>query len=253
MAYLFIRKPEDVAREAAEFVARGYRTIKLKIGLDPEEDIKIVRRVREAVGATIRVRADVNGAWTPGTARRQLHRLAAYDLEYVEQPLVYDDLLGHAELRRWSPVPIALDESAYTATDVLNIIRLNAADVILLDPHESAGIWEARKAAAIAEAAGVAVTLHSGAELGLSTAAYLHLAASTPNLLLAIDNQYENLSEDVIRTPHVTRNGMMRVPAGPGLGVEVDWAIVERYRTDEIKGAYMDPARPDWFTVKPSC
>ena len=96
VAYLFIRKPEDVAREAAEFVARGYRTIKLKIGLDPEQDIEIVRRVREAVGPTVRVRADVNGAWTPGTARRQLHRLAPYDLEYVEQPLMYDDLPGHA-------------------------------------------------------------------------------------------------------------------------------------------------------------
>jgi L-rhamnonate dehydratase len=252
IAYLFIRKPEEVAREAAEFVARGYRTIKLKIGLDPEQDIEIVRRVREAVGPTVRVRADVNGAWTPGTARRQLHRLAPYDLEYVEQPLMYDDLPGHAELRRWSPVPIGLDESAYTNVDVLNIIRLNAADVILLDPHESAGIWECRKGAAIAEAAGIAVTLHSGAELGLSTAAYLHLAASTPNLMLAIDNQYENLSDDVVTVRHAIRDGSMRVPEGPGLGVEVDWAKVERYRTDEIKDAYLDTTRPDWFTVKPA-
>jgi L-alanine-DL-glutamate epimerase-like enolase superfamily enzyme len=66
----------------------SWRAGKLKIGLDPEEDVEIVRRVREAVGSGIRVRADVNGPWMPGTARRQLHRLAAYDLEYVKQPLL---------------------------------------------------------------------------------------------------------------------------------------------------------------------
>ena len=123
--------------------------------------------------------------------------------------------------------------------------------MILLDPHESAGIWEGRKGAAIAEAAGIAVTLHSGAELGLSTAAYLHLAASTPNLMLAIDNQYENLSDDVVRPP--TRSGTGHARAeGPGLGVEVDWTKVEQLSHRRDQGCVYDPARPDWFTVKPA-
>jgi len=70
--------------------------------------------------------------------------------------------------------------------------------------------------------------------------------------MLAIDNQYENLSDDVVTVRHAIRDGSMRVPEGPGLGVEVDWAKVERYRTDEIKDAYLDTTRPDWFTVKPA-
>jgi len=252
VACLFITSPEETAREAASYVARGFRTIKVKVGLDPQEDVAIVRAVRDAVGPAVEIRADPNGAWTPGTARRMLHKLAPYDLQFVEQPLMHDDLAGHAELRRWSPVPIGLDESAYTNVDVLNIIRMGAADVILLDPHEAAGLWETRKSAGIAEAAGIPVTLHSGAELGLSTAAYLHLAASTPNLSMAIDHQYDALVDDVVTVPHAIRDGAMRVPEGPGLGVDVDWNKVARYRVNEIKDAYFDRERPDWFPVKPA-
>ena len=95
-------------------------------------------------------------------------------------------------------MPIALDESAYTLQDVGNIVRAQAADVILLDPHEAGGLWQTVKAAAIAESVGIPVTLHSGGELGLSQAAYLHLAASIPNLTLAIDNEITHLAGDVI-------------------------------------------------------
>ena len=111
-----------------------------------------------------------------------LDSLGPYDLQYSGQPLELDDLLGHAQLRAVQPVPVALDESAYTLADVSNIVRMAAADVILLDPHEMGGLWQTLKAAAIAEAAGIPVTLHSGGELGLSQAAYIHLAASMPNM-----------------------------------------------------------------------
>jgi len=123
------------------------------------------KAVRQAVGGRD-LRADVNGAWTPGTARRMLERLRPYDLQYIEQPLELDDLLGHAQLRAVQPVPVALDESAYTLADVSNIVRMAAADVILLDPHEIGGLWQTLKAAAIAEAAGIPVTLHSGGVVG---------------------------------------------------------------------------------------
>ncbi|MFZ4385961.1 MAG: mandelate racemase/muconate lactonizing enzyme family protein [Chloroflexota bacterium] len=254
IAYLFVSDPEKVAAEARHFVERGFRTIKLKIGVDERSDVPIVKAVREAVGPDIRIRADVNGAWTPGTAKRMISRLAPFDLEYVEQPLVHDDLLGHAQLRRWSPVPIALDESAYTTTDVLNIIRAEAADVILLDPHEAGGLWQARKAASICEAAGIPVTLHSGGELGFSTAAYLHLAASTPNMFLAIDGQQHNQTDDVVPDSEVFRydHGCFMVPSGPGLGMSLDEAKLARNSTETIREAYLDVQRPEWFAEKPA-
>lgn len=250
--YLHVKSPAEMAREAAEAAEQGYRTIKAKIGLDPEEDIAIVREIRAAIGPSVALRGDVNGAWTPGTARRQLAKLEPYDLEFVEQPLVHDDLLGHAALRRVTRVPIAIDEGAYTQTDVLNVIRAEAADVILLDPHESGGCWTARKSAAIAEAAGIAVGLHSGSEMGISEAAYLHLAASTPNMTLAIDTSYQTMIDDVITQKHQIVEGRMPVPTGPGLGVELDLDKLAHYRSDEIHDAYLDRERPDWFSEKPA-
>jgi glucarate dehydratase len=185
-AYLFGTDAAQLGQAAQGFLDQGYGSFKVKIGMDPISDVSNVEAVRRAVGSRD-VRADVNGAWTPGTARRTLERLRPYDLQYIEQPLELDDLLGHAQLRRVQSIPVALDESAYTLSDVSNIVRMDAADVILLDPHEAGGLWQTLKAAAVAEAAGIPVTLHSGGELGLSQAAYIHLAASMPNMTVSMD------------------------------------------------------------------
>lgn len=251
VAYLQSSDVDRVAAEAARAVEEGYGTLKVKIGMGERSDIEIVRAAREAAGPDVKLRADVNGAWTIGTAKRQLQRLERYELEYVEQPLPLEDLRGHGYLRRVSPVPIALDESAYTIQDVLSIVQHEAADFILIDPHQAGGLALTRKAAAIAEAAGIPVTLHSGGELGVSTAAYLHLAASIPNLSIAIDNMYDHQVDDIVTEPHCPEAGSMRVPSGPGLGVELDEEKVARYAVTEIQDTYLDASQPGWFPTKP--
>lgn len=250
-AYLFISDLAKLADAAKAFLDAGHTTFKVKIGLQAETDIPLVETVRRAVGSHL-LRADVNGAWTPGTARRQLAKLAPYDLAYVEQPLELDDLVGHAELRRCQPTPIALDESAYTLQDVGNIVRQGAADVVLLDPHEAGGLWPVIKQAAICESVGIPVTLHSGGELALSQAAYIHLAAAIPNMHLAIDTESTYLSRDIAPNAPVLRDGAFAVPRSPGLGVEPDLALIESAAVERIEGAYLDPSRPGWFPVKPA-
>jgi glucarate dehydratase len=252
VAYLQSGSVEQIAAEAADYVRRGYGTVKVKLGETERNDIEVVRAVREAVGPDVKIRGDVNGAWTIGTAKRQLKKLEPFDLEYVEQPLPLEDLAGHAHLRLACGVPIALDESAYTLEDVHQIIRQDAADVVLLDPHEAGGLLPARKQAALCEAAGIPVTLHSGAELGVSLAAYVHFAVSVPNLTLAIDCQSPNVSGDVIAEPFEFSTGQLAPPAGPGLGVDLVPTRVEQYRTDTIPNPYLDPKRPHWFATKPA-
>lgn len=251
-AYLLESDPVKVVEDARRYLADGYETFKLKIGYDEPSDIDLTRRVRETIGPDAPLRLDVNGAWTPGTAKRQCQRLLPYDPAYIEQPLELDDLDGHARLVASQPIPIALDESAYTLQDVGNIVRMRAADVILLDPHESGGLWPTVKAAAVAESVGIPVTLHSGGELGFSQAAYLHLAASLPNMALAIDNEIRHLAGDVIAEPFVVDRGALAVPEGAGLGVTLDREAVERHEVHDITGAYLDPRRPGWFPTKPA-
>lgn len=250
-AYLFVNETAALADRLQRFLDAGYETFKVKIGFDEASDIRLAETARRIIGPRP-LRLDVNGAWTPGTAKRQLERLRGLDPVYVEQPLELDDLAGHVLLRQASPVPIALDESAYTLADVGNIVRAGAADVVLLDPHEAGGLWQVIKAAAICEAVGIPVTLHSGAELALSQAAYIHLAASVPNLSLAIDTERAYLGGDISPAPAPLANGRFAVPEAPGLGVEIDVAQLERYKVDRIAGAYLDAARKDWFPVKPA-
>lgn len=251
-AFLASGPRAEMRDRALAFRELGYETFKVKLGLDERSDIETVRAAREALGSDSVLRADVNGAWTVGTAKRQLRRLADFDLAYIEQPLELSDLAGHAHLRASQPIPVALDESAYDLTDVGNILRMQAADVILLDPHEAGGLWPCIKAAGAAEACCIPVTLHSGGELGLSQAAYLHLAASIPNMNVPIDCEHAYLSEDIVTQRHVIRDGKMPVPTGPGLGVEVDLDKLERYRVRNVPMAYLDDRRHEWFAEKPA-
>lgn len=250
-AYLFLPEPQAVAEKAKYFLDMGYTSFKAKIGFDMQSDVAITRAVREVVG-DYELRVDVNGAWTPGTARRMLARLSEFDLSYVEQPLQLDDLIGHAKLRECQLTPIALDESAYTLEDVVNIVRMEAADVILLDPQEAGGCWQTIKAAGICEAVGIPNSLHSGGEMGIAQAAYLHLAASIPNLSISIDTENDYLADDIVANPLAITDGSYTVPQDPGLGVEPLEDKIRQYEVKDIKGAYLNDEKPLWFPVKPS-
>ncbi|MFN3169578.1 MAG: mandelate racemase/muconate lactonizing enzyme family protein [Hyphomicrobiales bacterium] len=249
-AYTFTNDPALLGDRLKAFQDNGYRDFKVKIGFDAKSDIELAETAREVIGDAA-LRLDVNGAWTPGTAKRQLEKLRACDPAYVEQPLELDDLAGTARLCRSQPIPITLDESAYTLQDVGNIVQAGAADYLLLDPHQAGGLWQAIKAAAVCESHGIAVGLHSGAELALSQSAYIHLAASIPNMSLAIDTERRYLGGDISDEPPKLLNGAFPLLDGPGLGVSVDQTAINRFAVDAISGAYLDENRPDWFPTKP--
>jgi L-alanine-DL-glutamate epimerase-like enolase superfamily enzyme len=113
---------------------------------------------------------------------------------------------------------------------VLQILQLNAADVLLPDTYQCGGILGVKKVAALAEAAGVPCVCHCSHDLGLKTAAMLHIVASSPGFTLANDCTYYGLEDDFITPLHRIERGFMSVPEGPGLGVTVDEGKVKKYR-----------------------
>ncbi len=173
-------------------------------------------------------------------------------MQYIEQPLPVEDIVGTADLRAQSQIPICIDEGAYTLQETMQVIRLGAADIILVDPHETGGLWPCLKTGALCEAASIHVGMHSGGELGLTQAAYLHLAASMPNATIALDTIYQHHSDDILTERISFNNGKAEVPNGPGLGVDVDLDKVIKYETDKILSAYLDSDNPDWFAEKPA-
>lgn len=251
-AYVYITDPNKVAIELKDYQAKGFRSFKLKIGMNPEQDVALVSTARTTLGPSVNLRVDPNGAWTPATARRMIERFRPFDLQYLEQPLPVEDYAGLAELRRHSPIPICVDEGAYTQQETMQLIRQGAADVVLVDPHETGGLWQCIKTGAVAEAAGIHIGMHSGGELGLTQAAYLHLAASMPNATIAIDTIYQHHEDDILTERIKFENGTAAVPNGSGLGVEVDERKLKKYETNQILGAYLNSENPDWFAEKPA-
>ena len=230
--------PADMAALCADCVSKGIRAFKPKIGGYPAKDAERLKAIREAVGPDVSIRADANQGYTPKEAI-QLCRLAdKYDvgLELLEQPVPYWDLDGMAEVRRSVETLIEADESAYTVHDVMNVIRKKAADVINIKVEKAGGLYNAKKIAALAEAAGLQVVLGTAFGLAFTIAAKLHLASSTVRMLDAVEFTEIILHDSLALAPYdrlfapPLEDGCIKVPDGPGLGVAVDERRMESFR-----------------------
>jgi O-succinylbenzoate synthase len=208
---------EILLQQVHRFVDAGYRRIKLKI--EPGRDIEVVREVR-AAHPRISLTVDANAAYGQHDAAR-LTELDPFGLDFVEQPLGKDDLLGHAALQREMNTPICLDETITSATVAADAIRVEACRVINIKPGRVGGIREAVRIHDVAEASEIPVWCGGMLETGIGRAANLAVA-SLPNFRLPGDTSgsdryfHRDLTEPFV----VESDGTMAVPDGPGIGVD---------------------------------
>ena len=225
--------PVDQAVALAQrFLDWGATCLKVKVGLDPTTDIARVHAVREAAGPDIPIGIDANQGWDLATARRCLADMG--DLLFAEQPVPTTDPRDLARLRGDTRIPIMADESVFTLQDARRLTELGACDILSVYPGKHAGIAATREIAHVARAAGVVCSMGSNLELGIATAAMLHLAAAEPSL---DDVRYPGdylgplyHQADLLKEPLQLGPSVARVPDGPGLGVELDEDQLERYR-----------------------
>lgn len=229
-ACMGIRPYAEAKAIAKGYLEQGFSTLKTKAGRRAEEDLDMVRGIRDGVGDKLKLRIDPNMGYAPEVAFALARDLENYHLEYFEQPMPAGLIADAARLRRHTKTPIGLNESVTTPQIVLQILQLDAADVILPDTYQCFGILGVKKVAALAEAAEIPCVFHCAHDLGLKTAAMLHVVASTPNFPLANDCTYYGLEDDIITPLHKIERGHMPVPEGPGLGVNVDEAKLQKYR-----------------------
>ncbi len=229
-ACMGIRPYEEAKTIARQYVEQGFSTLKTKAGRRAEEDLEMVKGIRDGAGDRLKLRIDPNMGYAPDVAFPLARDLERYHLEYFEQPMPQSLIGEAARLRRYTSTPIALNESVTTPEVTLQILQLRAADVLLPDTHQCGGILAVKKVATLCEAAGVPCVFHCSHDLGLKTAAMLHVVASTPNFTLANDCTYYGLEDDILTPLHRIEGGFMAVPEGPGLGVKVDEAKVAKYR-----------------------
>ena len=165
------------------------------------------------------VRLDANEAWDPATAIRMIRKLERFEPELIEQPTPSHSIAALAQVKRAVGTAIAADQCVYTLGDVYEVCRQNAADLIVLGLHEAGGILGLRKAAAVAEAAGLRLCMHGVFETGITTCATYHAAVTLPNLDDGNQIMWQLLERDVVASPSlVTTAGRLSLPPAPGLG-----------------------------------
>ena len=227
----------DIAQAVAlarQFLDRGVKCLKVKVGLDPDQDFERVRAIRELAGPDIPISVDANCGWTVPQARQMLRRLSDFSILFAEQPIPTADRSELAALRRHTDIPIMADESAFTCGDAWHLTAQRAVDIISVYPGKNGGIQATAEVVHVAKAAGIPCAMGSNLELGIGTAAMLHLGAALPT----IDSErfpgdfigplYHEA--DLLKTPLTLGPAAARVPEGPGLGVELDEGQLEKYR-----------------------
>jgi len=232
----------EAEREAAQVVAEGIRTIKIKIGVDPARDVEMVRTVRAAVGPKIDLCVDANeGYRTPGEAIQAVRKMEAYDLKYVEQPVMGIERI--AEVARAIDAPVMADESAWNAHDVIQIIEKRAAQIVSIYTTKPGGLYKAMEVAAVCRAAGIVCNVNGSVETGVGNLANIQLAAAAPAVTLScvvpVSTPVETLGtriggiyykDDLIAEGMDFVDGCVVVPKGAGMGIAVDPAKVDKYR-----------------------
>lgn len=235
--------PEDAVREATLVVEEGIRTIKLKIGVDASRDVETVRKVRKAVGPDIQIRVDGNRGYNSARdAIKVIRKIESFDLLLVEQPV--EGLRAMAEVARNVEVPLMADEGVWSSQDVLRIYETGAAEILNVYITKPGGLFKAKKLVNIASSFGLVCGVGGMVELGIGTAANLHFVASTPEITLACGlsvpfpgetakkgriacSKYKDTLE---KNPPEFKNGFLKVPRGPGLGIELDEDKIQKYR-----------------------
>jgi len=217
---LGIKESKEMAKDAVKAVKKDFKALKVKVGINPEEDVERIKRIREAVGPDIPIRIDANQGWNVQEAIDALGKLERSNVQFAEQPVKADDIKGMAKVKKNSPIPIMADESVHTPSDAMRAIREEAVDMINIKLMKSGGILKAKKIAAIAESADVLCMIGCMSESAIGIAAGVHLAAAVKNI------QYADLDSDILINDKLVLQGRSelrnsrRVPSqSPGLGI----------------------------------
>lgn len=226
--------PEIAAERAAERVAAGFQTIKVKVGTGNETDIARVKAVREAIGADIEMTIDANGGWSDEDARYCLPRLEEFDIRLVEQPLPRGNYRQLKALRSDLGIRVLADESCFDMEELLELVHQDCCDAITLYPGKQGGIQRAVRMAAVAAEYGIPCTIGSNLEWDPGAAAMMHFIVAAPNVCLeeipgdCLGPSYHEFS--IVTDPLQIEGPFTTLTDRAGLGVEVDWEKVEQCR-----------------------
>jgi len=216
---------EALVEEMRGMVAQGYRTVKMKVGVEggrnPQRDARRVRRVREAIGPDVALLIDANNCWDTATSVQFANTIRDCDLFCFEEPVMADDIDGLARFKQGTDIPLATGEHEYTKYGVRDLVVARAADIIQADITKAGGITEALKIAAIIQAWNLKFAPHAMEHM------HTHLVAATPNALFVERlDFFEEITAHVFTNAPLPSGGIIRLTELPGLGLTLDMDFI---------------------------
>ncbi|WP_415378838.1 enolase C-terminal domain-like protein [Halosimplex sp. TS25] len=236
---------DKLEREALEYAEKGFDAMKLRFRHGPEagragmkENEEIVKTVRDAVGHDIAIAGDAYMGWSVRYAKKMLDRLEKYDMEWVEEPVIPDDIDGYAEVRESTSIPISGGEHEFTRWGHEELLERGAVDILQPDVHRCGGLTELQKIDALASTHDVPVVPHSG------TNPHLHFIAASTNAPMAeyfpIPEWFQEQQEEkdstyadaIYEHPPDAEDGVIPLPDGVGLSSELNREALENYAVE---------------------
>lgn len=216
---------------AVRLVESGFRAIKVKTGLGPEQDKENMRRIRQAVGWDIHLMADANSAYCAADAVLVGRALEELQVLWLEEPVPPDDLVGYRRLREKLDIRLAAGESEFTAYGIRELVTADCIDIVQPDVSRAGGYTECRRIAHLADIFGKKYAPHTGFSSSVCVFGSLQLASWATNLdsyeYMLLDNPLQHILDQEL--PKV-KNGRIAIPQGPGLGAELDMESVNKFR-----------------------
>jgi L-Ala-D/L-Glu epimerase len=226
--------PERARRRAAELIAAGFDTIKVKVGTQVSSDIERVRIVRGTVGPRPAIVIDANCGYDAKTAIAMAGEIEDCRVDLFEQPTPRGDFEALAEVRQSIQPQVMADDICFDLADAVELIRHQACDVISVYPGKNGGIAKSKRIIDVAARHGMACSIGSNLELDIASSAMCHLVVACPNINIErypgdiMGPDYHSVC--VVKEPLEIRGPIITAPDRPGLGVEVDWKVVEAHR-----------------------
>ncbi|HQR10186.1 MAG TPA: mandelate racemase/muconate lactonizing enzyme family protein [Casimicrobiaceae bacterium] len=229
--------PADAVEEARRHLKNGFSAMKLKVGFGVEEDVDYILGVREGIGRGPKLMIDANHAYNVASARRILKAIEPADIHWFEEPISPEDIDGYRELKNLTSIYLAAGENEFTRFGFREWISRRAVDILQPDLCSAGGFTECRKISALAQAWHTTLVPHVWAS-GIGLAASLQFLATLPPSPLALnpvepmleyDQSAHPFRQDLIFGAITMVDGMVRIPTAPGLGVEINREVIERY------------------------
>lgn len=213
-----IESKEVTVKRALKHYKEGFRALKIKVGLDLEDDVRRVAAVRDAVGPKVQLRVDANQGYTVEQTISFCEAMKTLDVVVVEQPVKADDYAGLKKVKERSAVPIMADECVKNVADAKRVIKDHAVDLINIKLMKSAGIHDAIAINRLAAEAGIGTMVGCMGEIQISISAGLHFMLSSENVKFADLDSHFNVVGDPSSGLEFS-DGRLRVPDRPGLGI----------------------------------